>query len=99
MDKTIEVLVVAVIAVIAAVIIIALLTGQTDVFDEFVGGQSQDAECRLAQTQYENGEITESEAGDCYEDSWDTPTEDDQDSEPGTYEPEPTPDGDQPVRD
>jgi len=84
MDKTIEVLVVAVIAVITSVVVIALLTGQTGTFEDFLGGQSEGAECQLAQTQYENGEITSSEIPEgCDAESWDDSSDDGSDDDSG----------------
>jgi len=89
MDKTVEILVVAVIAVIAATIIVVLLTGQTDSFGDFLTGSSEDAECRMLQTQYESTNPEDDETRSQLEDDaraledyncntaeWDTPTGD-----------------------
>jgi len=97
MDKTVEILIVAVIAVIAATIIVVLLTGQTDSFGDFLTGSSEDAECRMLQTQYESTDPDNQEARnqlesdanaledyECDTAEWDTPTEDSSDGSGGS---------------
>lgn len=54
MEKTIEILLVATVVLMTAVVVIFMLQGRVGSFDDFLQGQSEDAQCSIGETKFKN---------------------------------------------